>query len=704
MARADSGDDAVPGGLGAAQARAERRHEHRRYELQAATVQAYHALREAGLSESRIAQLAGQKGVPFTRSVVAKLVADGDELGWRPPSLRTCQVLDAICRDRGIGSDLAGRREALDEAARALRAAGAADRAADTSRNLAYAQRAALEGELRDYLTALGSVLARTAAWLPYRRLDSGFAERLVKVTDKAPDPGPDGGLYREPPLGTVRWERAIEGVPVAVVLADAGYGKTWQLRRHCLRLCEQALAALDADVPMAEVPVPMWAPAIDLGRCWPGSGRPGAAIVTAAAGELRRSGVPVSADLADFLAARVTAGSAHVLIDAYDEVFDDGRRSSVRQALGWLTGDARRDGLRIILASRQAGYDQPFDLRGDPDDEDAVPDGRLYYLHLGVLEEFQVRRLWAEWFGARGMPVPDERLQPAVTPSSPLRRFAGVPLVAAFCAWVAEKEEVSYTRTGLYGQVLKRFLAQAWKSGAPPDGSPASAASVRQDGARRAMLESALTEMAWRMAADCGYWQDSIEVRRCEQLLAGYGPAAPPGRSHTWEPVRQIGILVQAGGEEHALGDGPVLWIHRSVQQYLVARKLTGLGAAPDPHIENAWLQPAWADVLDFAIGLETGQQEGAVTRAVRAIAAGDHDALGWYAAPWWTGSGGCTTPACCHRCAWPGCWRWSRRPAAKTSSGRCGTGREIPAATAATSGRRWPGRVRPGARCSPS
>jgi len=624
MAYVNFGDD----GLGAAQARAERVHERRKYELKATVFRACQALREAGLTEARIVRIATQKGMPLSRSVVAKLTSDGDGQGWRAPSLRTCMVIDAICRDRNVAADLAGHRKALDQAARDLRAAKARDRAADNSRNLSYAQRAAVEGELRDYLAALGRVLAQTPAWLPYRRLDSGFAERLVKVSDEAPVPAPDSGLYREaPPQGTVRWDRAIEGVSIAVVLADAGYGKTWQLRRHCLRLCELALAALNSDMPISEVHLPLWAPAGDLARCWPGRGSPAVSVVTAATSELRRFGVPVSAELTDFLARRLTTGSVHVLIDAYDEVFDDRLRSSAKQALRWLTEGPRRETAQIILASRQAGYDQPFDLRGDPD-EDAAPGDRPYYVHLGLLEEPQVRVLWAEWFSARHMPVPDERLQPAVTPNSPLRRFVGVPLVAAFCAWVAEKEEVSFTRTGLYGQVLSRFLAQAWKTDHPP-----AAGSVRQDGARRAMLKAALVELAWLMTTERGRWQDTIDVRRCEQVLAANGPSVPHGHSHTWEPVRQIGILVQEGGEEHSLGDAPVLWIHRSVQQFLAARRLVALGPAAAPYVENAWLHPAWGDVLDFAIGMETGREEGVVTHAVRAIAAGDQDALGWYA-----------------------------------------------------------------------
>lgn len=82
-------------------------------------------------------------------------------------------------------------------AAAAVRYAQAVDKGADTARNLSYAERAAVQSELRDFLTASSRVLSRTAPWLPYRRLDSGFAERFVRVSDQAPTPDPWAERYR---------------------------------------------------------------------------------------------------------------------------------------------------------------------------------------------------------------------------------------------------------------------------------------------------------------------------------------------------------------------------------------------------------------------------------------------------------------------------------------------------------------------------
>lgn len=627
--------DGLDDGLGAAQARAQRERERRAHELKYASFQVVDALRERGLTGAGVVRETRRLNMPLSRSAFAKLTSDGDASGWRPPSLQTCRTVDALCRTRGIRSELTKRREALDQAAAAVRYAQAVDKGADTARNLAYAERAAVQSELRDFLTASSRVLSRTAPWLPYRRLDSGFAERFVRVSDQAPTPDPDSGLYQVmPPRGTVRWDRAVEGLRIAVVLADAGFGKTWQLRRHYLRLCEQAHSALDRGDPLAQIPLPLWVAAADLARCWAADGEgPAAAVIAAAATEPRRAGVPMGSGLASFLANRLTTGVTHVLIDGYDEVFDDSLQHALKQALGWLADRDRAREVRIILTSRQAGYDQPFDVRADApedDDKDEPPlTERLCYLYLGALEEAQIRSLWAGWFGERGSVVPADRLEPAVTPNSPLRRFVGVPLVAAFCAWVAERETVSFTRTGLYGQVLNRFLAQAWKPPAPGSGT------LRHDGARRAGLEEALTELAWVMATQDGRWRDAVDIGGCEHVLMAHGPAAPPGHSHTWEPLRQVGILVQPDGGEDVPGEGPVLWIHRSVQQYLAAKKLIRQGPDVNTFVSGAWLHPAWRDVLDFAIGLEAAADaDGAVTQAVHTHAAGPDDPLGWYAA----------------------------------------------------------------------
>lgn len=342
-----------------------------------------------------------------------------------------------------------------------------------------------------------------------------------------------------------------------------------------------------------SQVPVPLWMHAADLARFWDAGG--GAVSVARAAliEPCQESGFVPSPELREFLAARLapTASPTHLLVDAYDEVFDDRLRACVARALRWLAQMSRpQKGPRVVLACRHAGYDDPFDRRADTGDAEGCPSAPRYF-YLGVLDEPQVRQLWERWFTPRRLPVPSDRLEPAIAPNSPLRRFVHVPLIAAFCAWVAERDVVSATRTGLYGQVVRRFLAQSWKVE-----SRGSEGSLRQDVAWQGSLKAKLAALAWHMATAQGQWRDAVPVEECETVLAAVVPATLPGRSHTWEPVRQIGILVQPGtSQDDALSDARVAWIHRSMHEYLTARRL--VDRTPDEVAElidhRAWLHP---------------------------------------------------------------------------------------------------------------
>jgi len=640
----------------AARARAEAA----RQALRQAAIAAYRALRESGRSTSTIA-----RGLGRTPQTLRKLGADGPKEGWQVQSERFYAAVDAYTAGRRDlpTTGLAELRRALARATAEVTAAEAALQAAGHEIDAATADGAALGGDLRRYLEALVDTVGRTLGWLPYGDLDAGFEQRRVSVSD---DP-PTVGTARTMPLrsrsllrGDVRWERAIDQVPVAVVLADAGSGKTWLLRHHGRLLARQALAALDVGAAPAAVAVPLLMHAGELARAWTGGRSPSDAVVAAGLLLARAAGFGGSLPLRRYLADRLRPGAppVHVLVDAYDEVFDDGQRTALAEALGWLAGMVRRSsGPRLVLTSRWSGYDDPFlpDFGADDnDDGDGLSDAEFAdrearqprYLQLGVLDEHQVRRLWDRWFELRGRPLPAERLEPAIAPRSPLRRFVHVPLIAAFCAWVAEEETVGQARSQLYEQVLRRFLAQPWKVGPAPTGS------LRQDGARRRMIEDALVVLAWEMAAARPHWRDAVDVGECESILAAAGLPVPSDRSRTWDPVRTLGILVQAGtvqagtvqadmagGQAPApvLGEGPVLWVHGSVHEFLTARRLVTLGepAAREVLDERCWSRPEWGNVLDFALGLEAAGRDEArpVTRALRGLALGGEDGLGWYA-----------------------------------------------------------------------
>jgi hypothetical protein len=119
-----------------------------------------------------------------------------------------------------------------------------------------------LEADFRAYLDALAEAMSVTQSWMPYRTTDSAYLDRAVLVHGDAPPGPPDGTLYQDgSPLrhAEVPWAQAVRQVPVGVVLGDAGLGKTWLLRRHCLELCRESRARLEAGDPIDDIPVPMF-------------------------------------------------------------------------------------------------------------------------------------------------------------------------------------------------------------------------------------------------------------------------------------------------------------------------------------------------------------------------------------------------------------------------------------------------------------
>jgi hypothetical protein len=577
--------------------------EQARLELKRACLRAYAEFRHRNFTSGKVAGGSG-----LTASVVRKLGADGDQQAWRVPTPHTCARIDEFCRIRDLPDfRLSELRERLDKSGWR--------RPTDKSRQGGAA--------VPPYLTELLRVMSAAPNWMPFTQIGEGFQDRTLYASYLVPAPAEDDEVSGvRIPRGDVPWSNALLGAKIAVVIADAGFGKSWQTRRHAAQLAEDALADPDPD---AGCPVPLWLHAAELADGWPGSD-PVELLVDVATAPIRQAGIDTRG-MQDDLATLVKDGEVPVtfLIDAYDEVIGDGHRAAIRQALTWLASYVReRAGYQVLLTSRAAGYDDPFD-----DDGDDEP----LYLYLGGLAEVQIRRLWQGWFDRRGEPLPHRRLEAVLAPGSALRQFAHVPLIAAFCAWVAEVETVGQTRAQLFDQVVQRFLARAWKRDEP---SVAGNLTSRDDGARRASMAAALAELAWTMGC-AGQWNDTIEIASCETVLKQHGLSPVAGHSLTFEAVRGIGVLVQpaAIGSSTLLGDGLVSWIHRSVHEFLAARHLLTM----DPEVvrgvvDRAWLSAPLTGVLDFALGLASdgGSRQGPVRPSIDEFIASDRDALGYY------------------------------------------------------------------------
>lgn len=585
-----------------------------RRELKAAVLRAYEALRASGLSSAQLSQRIG-----LGASTIRKLGSDG-EAGWKPPSMATCEAIDAF------GAEVLGQRFGLvqalhrDEEVHST-VAMFTSRVAAIERQTSADEDGADALAVAEYLEWLTASVNSLADWHPHDTLDEVFQDRKVSVSEDPPSlVNEANNTYdelRPLPRGEISWTQAVQELDIAVVLADAGFGKSWQVRDHTFRLASKLSRSPESHT--LEFPILVHAAA--LARAWRESRSPVDAIVSAASLGLGSAHqAALSQRSRSELVRRLTQPAAPVvvMIDALDEVLTPMDRLSVTAALRWIAERTVTSSVRLILTSRAAGYVDPFSRGGSNRSQKA------HYVRLGVLEEPQVRWLWRHWYASLGRDMPTDQLDAVLSPDSALRVLAHVPLIAAFCAWVAEDDSVATTRAGLFAQIVDRFLARPWNVTAEGlDGT--------SDPAARSTLHGTLVELAWHMASPGEAWSDSITPSEAEQVLAGSFPN--DGHSLVFRLMRECGILVQPGVAAGHVSDAPVMWVHRSVHQFLVAKALIdGRVDHPRNLIEQQWLSPVWTDVLQLAVGLEAEPEHGVISSTLTSLTTTTPDPLGWY------------------------------------------------------------------------
>lgn len=298
--------------------------------------------------------------------------------------------------------------------------------------------------------------------------------------------------------------------------------------------------------------------------------------------------------------------GGGRVLgvVDGLDEVHDPAARAAADRALAALVLSSRQPGSvlgQLVVASRPVGWVAPAP------DFAAAGDGREAVLDLVPFDRTAVEDYFDWWCAQQGGATARDRLRAATVPGSPLRDAVTVPLVAALCAWVAETEAVATTRTGLYEQVLRRFLQRRWKQD-----DPVGPVHPNLDSAWQGQLRLALARLAVAMADTPDGWTDIVEPDLCEALLIEGGAPPPPApMSRTWSMCFDVGILTPIGVVD-AVVDIPVGWAHRSFQTYLAS---VGVLAGDDPAgflIARA-TDADWRDTIVFAAG---AQPAGFLTR----------------------------------------------------------------------------------------
>ena len=381
-------------------------------------------------------------------------------------------------------------------------------------------------------------------------------AERLSS------DPGP-----RRPWLEVAAEHRCL------MVLADPGLGKSWLVRTETHRLACRALADLDFDLEKIVVPIPM--------RC--------EQLVTAAGMDLAEkaaaclvAGSLLASRSANWLASRVRAGQAVLLLDALDELSlaSSGLLRDLLQSWAGQAGDQAR----CVITSRISGFTgspipHAFEVELQPFTQDDVGS----YVAATPLSHIAVQR------------VVDSSGNPAMA------AMARNPLLLALlCAVAAETpavEALPRTRGQLYERVLRWFLTQEHRSSDDP-GTPL-LASFEVDA-----LLAVLAPVAFSFAVQPGGWADSMTGDRLLAMIWESGPAGAELGGQAAATLR--GLSVDAGilvpDIDPSAGRSPrYMFLHRTVAEYLVARHLAAMPtermiAVVDQH---RWFDHDWSEVI---------------------------------------------------------------------------------------------------------
>lgn len=488
----------------------------------------------------------------------------------------------------------AGQEELRQLVRRLLAAVTAGDRTAK-----ALSAEAKTGETSRRYRAELSTFLGRTPRWHP-GSLGTLFLDRKVNPVLV----GQPTGRSR---FGTLSWRSAMQDVRIGGIVAPAGFGKTWALR------------ALLAESAASETgPLPVWTHAQTLATAWD-EGIPVLDLLGRVAGLTTRR-LP-AADIAAVVSQAMTAEGVILVVDALDEVHDTLLRSRASEAIAGMadvfrSGDCRG---QLIFSSRLAGFENPVDGFG------RARDGSEVIVELVPFDLPEIEHFFDQWCELQGSGQARERLHKLTRPGSPLRRAVTVPLLASLCAWVAEDEDVAQTKSGVYGQVVDRFLERRWKQGEAQ--SPLGQRT--DDPAWRHAVRRSLGQLAAAMATGDAGWQEQASPVWCDQVLTDTGcPAGPAGRSRTWSMCFEIGALTPIGLAEDTV-DVPVGWIHRSVQQFLVADHLAGDQSAPGL-LAGQCDSPEWTDVAVFLAGHDDGQSGDALLSALCERAVSGNDPFG--------------------------------------------------------------------------
>jgi NACHT domain len=346
------------------------------------------------------------------------------------------------------------------------------------------------------------------------------------------------------------------------VVLGGPGAGKTW-LAKRTARLCaEKALDMLASGTDPGEVELPLYTTCARLASVPPDKAIRSAVVASAFAGLRDLGSVRVGKAVGELFEERNTA--TLLVIDSLDETQDPHGRVSQAGTLptAW----------RIMLTSRPGSWHgQLAVLKKD----------EVFLQPLRYPED--IEPFVQVWFddqpdrAAALMTEFDDRLD--------LQEMGTVPLLLTFCCIIGGDQPLPGRRTELYEKVVRRMLTGWWRGdGRDPENSLGDCLDT-------------LYGWAWGAASSdpisgIGDWQDEfctlpVEKQRIREALDHV--AVPMGRQDldTHKTRRRF--------------------VHRSVQEYLTARKVSRMSAreAADALLGHVWYDRDWEYAAPSALAM---------------------------------------------------------------------------------------------------
>ncbi|WP_345799904.1 NACHT domain-containing protein [Microbacterium sp. AZCO] len=264
------------------------------------------------------------------------------------------------------------------------------------------------------------------------------------------------------------------------------------------------------------------------------------------------------------------------VVLDGLDELVSAPEFADARRLAETLAAD----GYAVVVTSRISGYTQPWEAARK-------------HLAIVPLDAAAQERFVTKWFAEPDHDGAHARFRLAQRQGTLDGAFQS-PLTLGFACLLAGLGEVPMNRGDLFDRFIDHFLRAPWRH---PE-------QQELDVARVGELKRAARTVAWAMAStrtqDDVTWADAAALSELADELesaAGYSIFAA-GLLIPHGPVEPIGATQQT-----------VRWLHRAVQENLVAQRLRtqirqGTAGWRDT-ILRAALLPTWAGTLDQLLAL---------------------------------------------------------------------------------------------------